>query len=212
LSGTAIQNQTRFATNISDENGFCVNSGWTNTDINTNLCVGIPNIEDPPVSQPTPVFQPIVEPVPVVPPPPPTYRDCISGDLIVGTPPTSYIQVRYSGPVGGTCWEAPTEIGFSPNLREVLKFTYRRGTSTYPPPKTIVVSNTSTAITYRVTVKTNSEIKLSQGGMSGDGEISFVISPRTNLDLVVNVTQQLLTKLVDGNSSFYMDAEYIPVV
>lgn len=153
-------------------------------------------------------------PPPITPPPVVqlTWRDCVTGVVNIGTPPANFIQVGYNGPVGGTCWEAPTEIGFNPSLSEALRFTYQRGSSVYPTPKSIVATNSAYGTSYRLTIRTNPDVKLIHNSAQGDGNLSFILSPRSSATFYVNVTPKLISMLQDGSTSLYMDVEYQPVL
>ena len=181
--GTATQKQIR-SYDSTITGGVCPYTDWQNSgQLDTSMCTS------------------------------PTYwRECVTGELKTGVPPLNYSEVIYSGPGGGTCWEPPIEIGFSPSLNEVLKFQYQRGSSTYPTAKTITVSNPSYVSSYKLTFTTNTDVKLTSNGLEGNGTISFILAPRTNKTITINVTATLLEKLQDGMSSLSMAVEYERVV
>ena len=191
-----------------------------------------PPITPPPVTPP-PITPPPVTPPPITPPPveftpppvgftpppitpPPvqqlTWRDCVTGRVNVGLPPTNFVQVGHNGPAGGTCWEAQTEIGFNPSLSEALRFTYQRGSSVYPTPKSVTATNSNYGTAYRLTLRTNPDVKLIYNSAQGDGALSFILAPRASATFYVNVTSKLLAALQDGSTSLYMDVEYEPVL
>lgn len=127
------------------------------------------------------------------PPPPPQWRSCITGEMEDGTPPSSYISALYSGAGNGICWEPAGEVGFEPSLQEALTFTYQRGSSELPQPKAIKVVNPSYAITYSITMETNSNIIIEPK--------TFRLAPRESKQFTVNVTPELLAQLGDGTST-----------
>ena len=168
----------------------------------------------PPSPSPTPELSP--SPSPILPAPSPsrtplpsttpipsriviTYRDCISGVLNEGLAPQGYREVIYAGAGGGTCWEPSTVVGFKPNLSDALTFTYQRGGSNLPQPKSITVSNPSYGISYKITMKTNPDIIVQPS--------SLIINPRSSEQFFVNVTPTLLDKLGDGTSTIEMSVE-----
>jgi hypothetical protein len=128
-----------------------------------------------------------------------TWRDCISGILKEGNAPAGYREEPYSGAGGGTCWEPITVVGFSPSLSEALLFTYQRGSSNLPQPKTITATNPSYGTSYRVTITTNPDIIVTPS--------SFTIQPRSDQSFIVNVTPVLLGKLGDGTSTIQMSVD-----
>jgi hypothetical protein len=128
-----------------------------------------------------------------------TWRDCISGDLIEGIAPAGYREVSYNGAGGGTCWQPTTQVGFSPTLSEALLFTYQRGSSDLPQPKTITATNPSYGTAYRITITTNTDIIVQPS--------SFTVTPRSSQQFVVNVTPTLLDKLGDGTSTIEMSVD-----
>lgn len=135
------------------------------------------------------------------------WRNCITGELIEGTPPSDFIQSAYDK--GGSCWEPITDLGFTPSLSQALRYTYQRGSSKFPETKTITVSNTSYGQAYTVKITTNENITLSTNkAQSGKGAISFIIEPRSEVKLFVAITAELLQQLQDGLSTLSMAVEY----
>jgi hypothetical protein len=128
-----------------------------------------------------------------------TYRDCISGVLNEGLAPQGYREVTYTGAGGGTCWEPGTVVGFQPSLSDALTFTYQRGGSNLPQPKSITANNPSYGVSYRITMRTNPDIVVQPS--------SFTISPRSSQQFFVNVTPTLLDKLGDGTSTIEMSVD-----
>jgi hypothetical protein len=146
--------------------------------------------------------------VPIPPTPTPTrivitWRDCISGILNEGTAPTGYRQLAYTGAGGGTCWEPGTIVGFQPSLSDALTFTYQRGGSNLPQPKSITANNPSYGVSYKLTMRTNPDIIVQPS--------SFIISPRSSQQFFVNVTPALLDKLGDGTSTIEMSVDITEV-
>jgi hypothetical protein len=107
--------------------------------------------------------------------------------------------VSYNGAGGGTCWQPTTQVGFSPTLSEALLFTYQRGSSDLPQPKTITATNPSYGTAYRITITTNTDIIVQPS--------SFTVTPRSSQQFVVNVTPTLLDKLGDGTSTIEMSVD-----
>lgn len=121
--------------------------------------------------------------------------------------PAGYREVPYTGAGGGTCWEPTGDVGFNPNLNDVLLFVYQRGSSEYPQPRTVVATNPSYGLTYKVTLFTNPDIRLAIGQLSGLGTLSFNIGPRESKEFTVNVTPELLEDLGDGRSTLLMSVD-----
>lgn len=140
------------------------------------------------------------------------WRNCVTGQLVEGNAPIDFIQVNYNGAGGGTCWEPIQEIGFEPSLNEALRYSYQRGSKKYPQSKNIKITNPSYGIAYRITFTTNTDIKLINGSTSGNGTITFVLTPRTSETLGINITPTLLEKLQDGLSSLSMSVEYERII
>lgn len=183
-SGNAIQTQVRRYDASVQRAGPCPYTEWENSGPpNVNTCI-------------SPTF----------------WRNCVSGDLVEGEPPSDFIQTNYLGAGGGSCWEPVRELGFEPNLNQILRYTYQRGSSKYPEIKTVKVTNPSYGITYRLTITTNPDIKLTKGSSNGNGTISFIIAPRKSETFGVNITPALLEKLQDGLSSLSMTVEYDRVI
>ncbi len=136
------------------------------------------------------------------------WRNCITGQLVDGTPPTGYIQATFTGPAGGVCWEPPGEIGFLPSLSEALRFTYQRGSSTYPAPRTLQISNTSNSYAQRVTLTTDNRVNFTQGTSTSAGTVAVVIPPKGYVTLTVSVTPQLLQDSQDGSSVLALNVQY----
>lgn len=135
------------------------------------------------------------------------WRNCVTGQLVEGNPPTTYIQSNF--PQGGTCWEPQTDLGFIPSLSEALRYTYQRGSTKLPEPKSIKITNPSATIAYTVKIATNQNITLSTDkNQSGKGSISFTIEPRSEIRLTMTVTQELLQQLQDGMSTLSVNVEY----
>jgi len=145
--------------------------------------------------------EPPKTPPPLPPPPTPriTWKECISGDLKDGLAPTTYREVAYTGPGGGTCWEPSTVIGFSPSLQEALYFTHQRGSGNYPQPKTITATNPSYGVSYSIKINTNASIIVQPS--------AFTLEPRSSVDFIVNVTPELVAQLGDGKSTLSMTVE-----
>ncbi len=152
----------------------------------------------------TPTPTPFVEITPTPTPPPTTsafplpsrvitWRDCITGNLNTGNIPVGFREVTYIGAGNGFCWEAPSVLTFTPNLSDALIFTYQRGSSELPQPKTITVRNSSYGISYAVSMITNQDIEITPS--------TFVIAPRSNESIVVKVNSNLLNVLGDGTST-----------
>lgn len=177
-SGTAQQTQIRRYDASAAGPGTCPYTSWENTGTpNTATCV-------------QPVF----------------WRNCVTGQLVEGVPPTGTREVNYSS--GGTCWEPITEVTFTPTLNNALRYSYTRGSSVYPTAKSITVTNASFGLAYRITLTTNSNITLNHRSQSGKGSISFIVGPRSTETFSVNLTSQLLQELQDGVSSLSMNVEY----
>lgn len=181
-SGTAIQQQVRRYDSSASGPGTCPFT-WENS--------GVPDVSTCKI----PVY----------------WRNCITGDLVEGTPPIEYIQSNFQS--GGVCWEPVPGLGFSPSLSEALRFTYQRGSSRFPETKTINVTNSSYGITFRVTVTTNNSITLSTNrNQSSQGTLSFVVEPRSEVKLMVTITPELLQQLQDGMSTLSMTVDYDRVI
>jgi hypothetical protein len=141
------------------------------------------------------------------------WRNCVTGQLIEGTPPANFQETEFLGAGGGACWEPLTEIGFEPNLNDALRYSYQRGSSRYPTAKNIRVTNPSYGTSYRITVTTNPDITLSTRSQSGNnGALSFTIAPRSSETFIVNVTPRLLQTLQEGLSNLSMIVEYQKVI
>lgn len=137
--------------------------------------------------------------------PPPVdtrWRDCVSGQLRTGTPPSGYTQVTYSGAGGGTCWEPRAVIGFEPNLEDVLRFDWRRGTA-YPDARTVRVTNPSTA-RFNAVITSSADIIVTPS--------SFTIAPRSSQTFTVRPTTSLLDRLADGISTINFKVEFTEVI
>lgn len=168
----------------------------------------------PPTQTPAPIVPPTPPPTqpPVVPPtPPPTaaptpapveppkWRSCIDGLMKDGYPPSSYIAATYQGAGGGICWEPAGQVGFEPDLATVLTYFYQRGSSEYPQPKTITAVNPSYALSYQITMETNSKVTVTPK--------VFTLQPRGSRQVVINVTPELLADLGDGVSTLDLNIE-----
>jgi len=141
------------------------------------------------------------------------WRNCVTGQLIEGNPPTDFQQSEFLGAGGGTCWEPIADLGFEPNLNEALRYSYQRGSSKYPTGRDIKVTNPSYGTSYKVTITTNSNITLSNRTRTGNkGTLSFTVAPRASEMFTVNITPQLLQELQDGLSTLSMAVEYQKVV
>lgn len=132
-----------------------------------------------------------------------TWRDCVSGELKTGNPPSEYIQVEYEGAGGGTCWEPRAVIGFEPNLEDVLTFDWRRGSNTYPEAKTVRVTNPS-SVPFQVTVTTNSNIIVTPP--------SFRVNARSSETMTVRPNQTILQTLADGISRIEFKVELTEII
>lgn len=144
-----------------------------------------------PSATPVPSRTPAPSPPPII-----TWRNCTDGLVKQGTAPAGYREVPFSGAGGGTCWEPAGTVGFAPALNEVLTFVYQRGSSEYPQPKTVVATNPSYGITYRITLQSNPNVLILPN--------SFIIPPRRDVNFIVNVTPTLLQELGDGTSTLRM--------
>lgn len=132
-----------------------------------------------------------------------TWRDCLDGGLRTGMPPAEYVQVTYTGAGGGTCWEPKATIGFEPDLSEVLKFDWRRGTDTYPEAKNFKITNPS-ATAFAVKVTTNEEILVRPS--------NFNLAPRSSETITIKATSELLNKLGDGISTINFNVEITEII
>lgn len=128
----------------------------------------------------------------------PTWRDCVDGVLRDGTPPEGYVQVPFQNN-DETCWEPRSVLGFEPSLDDVLTFDWRRGTTTYPEAKSFKVTNPSSALSFNVTITTNSLVTVTPS--------SFTVAPRSHQTVTVLPTTQLFNALADGitNIGFRME-------
>ena len=133
-----------------------------------------------------------------------TWRDCVDGTLRVGTPPTDYVQVAYTGAGGGTCWEPRAVIGFEPNLEEVLNFDWRRGNTNYPEPKTFKITNPSQTLSFDVLITTNPQVTVTPP--------SFRIAPRSSQTVTLSPSSALFDALADGISSIGFNIEITEVI
>lgn len=132
-----------------------------------------------------------------------TWRDCVSGELRTGMPPTDYVQVTYQGAGGGTCWEPRAVIGFEPNLNEVLRFDWRRGTDTLPEAKSFIMTN-PTSTTFAVKIGTIEDIVVSPS--------TFNIAPRSSQVVTIKATPELFNKLGDGISTIPFKVDIVEVI
>lgn len=183
-SGQAIQRQVLRVDTTQPGPGECPYN-WENS--------GLPDVS----SCVTPVF----------------WRNCVTGQLVEGTPPADFQQTEFLGAGGGTCWEPLTDLAFEPNLNEALRYSYQRGSSKYPTGRDIKVTNPSYGTSYKVTITTNSDITLSNRKKTGNkGTLSFTIAPRSSETFTVNITPTLLQALQDGLSTLSMAVEYQQVI
>ena len=132
-----------------------------------------------------------------------TWRDCVSGELKTGNPPSDYVQVAYPGAGGGTCWEPRAVIGFEPNLEEVLTFDWRRGSTSYPEAKTVQVTNSSSTA-FEVKVTTSPDIIVTPP--------TFTVNARSSATMTVRPTAQLFDALADGISTIQFSIELTEVI
>ena len=132
-----------------------------------------------------------------------TWRDCVTGELKTGNPPSDYVQVAYEGAGGGTCWEPRAVIGFEPNLDEVLTFDWRRGTTAYPEAKSVQVTNPSST-PFEVKVTTNPNIIVTPQ--------TFTVGARSSATMTVRPTAQLFDTLADGISTIQFKIELTEVI
>ena len=170
---------------------------------NTQTC-GTPTVTTPTPSPitivgptPTPVPSPVPTPIPppVIVPVPPRWRDCVSEELIVGTP-TNRREVNYGGPGGGTCWEPLTTVTFLPSLDTQLLFQYQQGSTQYPTAQVVSATNASTALSYEIKITTNLDIAITPN--------IFTISPRSMVTFTIQPTPTLLNELAAGTSVLQM--------
>lgn len=138
-----------------------------------------------------------------------SWRNCVTGELLAGSPPADFTQGTYQGNV---CWEPISDLAFTPTLNEALRYSYQRGSSNFPQSKVITVTNSSYGTAYRVTLQTNSNIRLTHNNLSSNGTISFIIAARESKTFSIAVTQELLNSLPDGLATLSMNVEYIRVV
>lgn len=135
----------------------------------------------------------------------PTWRECSTGAINTGTPPSNYVQTPYRGQEGGFCWEPLTTVAFTPPLSRALIYNFQRGAAIYPEPKTITVSNPSYSKSYRITLRTNENIGLTVDTLSAKGVASFILEPRGEKRFIVNVTPEMLELLGDGQSTLELN-------
>lgn len=138
-----------------------------------------------------------------------SWRNCVTGELVEGTPPADFSQGTYQGNV---CWEPTSDLAFTPVLNDALRYSYQRGSSNFPQSKVITVTNSSYGVAYRVTLQTNNNIRLTHNNLSSNGTLSFVIASRESKTFSITVTPELLNSLPDGLASLSMNVEYIRVV
>jgi hypothetical protein len=141
------------------------------------------------------------------------WKNCVSEELIEGTPPSNFQSTEFLGAGGGICWEPVVDLGFEPSLTEALRYTYQRGSSNIPSGKDIKVTNSSYGSAYKVTITTNPTVGLAKRNSAGSkGTLSFTIAPRSSEIFTVTITQELLQTLQDGLSSLSMAVEYQQVI
>lgn len=181
--GTALQPQIRRYDASANVSGPCPYTEWENS--------GTPNLSA--------CTQPIF------------WRNCITGQLVEGIAPSTYIQVSYAQ--GGTCWEPIVDLGFTPSLNEALRYSYQRGSARLPEAKVITVSNGSYGTSYTVKITTNPDVIFAiNDKAAGKGTTAFTITPRSEVKLTVSVSQELLQQLQDGLSTLSMSVEYERIV
>jgi hypothetical protein len=149
-----------------------------------------------PTPTPAPTPAPTSTPTPTPTPTPiPQWRGCIDGKLNTGTPPAGYVVRSFTGPGGGSCFEPPSFIGFSPAI-DNIRFVYQRATSQFPKPFEFEIENPSFAVSYKVTFDTNTKF--------------FEVSPRqitigprqTSQKINISVKQQNIEEFGDGFTNF----------
>jgi hypothetical protein len=144
-------------------------------------------------------------PTPITPTPTPTtteperWRNCTDGTLRLFPIPSDYREVIYVGAEGGTCWEPITDIGFDPPLSN-LTFTYQRGSDIFPKPYVFKAQNQSTAISYKVILKTNTSYFTIIPN-------EFVIGPRQTINFSINLNQPTISEFGDGITDFGLQVD-----
>jgi hypothetical protein len=82
------------------------------------------------------------------------WRNCENGQLFNTSPPDNWIDVRYTGPEGGVCYE-PVRLQFSETKLEFQKVNF----SAQPfATKTVTVRNISSTDSYRVNLSTEDRL------------------------------------------------------
>lgn len=120
-----------------------------------------------------------------------TWRNCTTGVVSSGSPPSGWVQKSYSG--GGVCYEAPEgTVTFEPTLQQALQFVHTRG-ETYPSPVTIRAVNPSSVYAYSVTLE------------PGDNKFvftpsTFTVRPSSQTSFTAVPTQVLIDALPDGTA------------
>lgn len=132
-----------------------------------------------------------------------SWRDCVDGTLRQGNPPTGYVQVVFTGPGGGTCWEPQAVIGFEPDLNEALKFDWRRGNASFPEAKTVRVTNPS-SVSFDVKITTNPNVIVTPQ--------TFRVDARAAATMTIRPTAQLFDTLADGISTLQFTVELTEVI
>lgn len=84
------------------------------------------------------------------------WRECLSGELKRGTPPSTFVMRAFPGLGGGICWEPNEDIGFNPSISDI-NFSYARASAQFPSSFEFEVSNLSSANSYKITFNTNTD-------------------------------------------------------
>jgi hypothetical protein len=110
------------------------------------------------------------------------WRDCLTGVISSGSIPENWIDVAYTRPEGGTCYE-PLYLNFSENA---INFSATQGVvNTETEVKTISIENISSVNKYTVTLDTENTV--------------FSLSPAT-LEILPNQTQLFTIALPKQNT------------
>jgi hypothetical protein len=125
------------------------------------------------------------------------WRSCVDGNLRPGVVPGDYVRRVY--PLGGTCWEPGSEVGFEPELTKALEYEWRRGSLAMPEARSIKVTNPSFAATYALGLVSDPDVIITPN--------NFTVGPRESKTFVVNITQPLLNRLADGMTDLALRVE-----
>lgn len=146
-----------------------------------------------PVPSPTPFPSPTPSPIPS--PPAVNWKNCVSGAVVDGYPPSSYRQSIYDE-LGTVCWE-PVGLGFNPPLNDVM-FEYRRGSLVFPSKKEFTATNASRTAKYEVTVV------LDNNKFIVEPAYPLVILPQTTATLSIRLNPSNINQFGDGDTNFSM--------